>query len=358
MSEQDDSDKPQEQEMPAETPGEAQGEAPATPPKPPGDPLASGPPPYPDKDKTASLVQGFLDGEYATIMSVPWPLDRDMLRECLAEKAENRSLTVIQAVKLPVLVVAYLLEEFAPDARKGLLQKEGSGDDVLVSGMLCAAIGRGGADEHVRFAAEYYHHLLSLPHASDVLEGLVIVRDALGPSVTSQGLAAVMDKRAAALVKKEDLELQMEGRDLEDMRNNDLQEIDWADVARKRVLALDDPAKRLGALMDIYFERTGDGGDEYLVPWVVLHIRKHAHEHGAPSVVEALKQEVAKAAEKREKDEDARFVSIRAMRGLTYFREGLSEDDQEFFAEYSPQQMDPLSPDRLMPERYDVEDMD
>ncbi|MGB2821752.1 MAG: hypothetical protein WBF17_12275 [Phycisphaerae bacterium] len=354
MSEPSDTDKPTSDAVPPETPGEGQGEEAAeTPQQPPkGDPVASPGPPIVPKDDVPGILDNFLPREPARATDVPWPLDRSALVDYLKGRIEQRPLTPAEAANVPVLVDVYLLEEFAPEARKGLTGKERGRDDVLVANVLCQAIGRVGGAEDAASAAESYERLLKLPAADEVLVPLIRARDALGPAVTSESMAAALKRRADRLAKSENLDEQMESRDLAETRDNDLQEINWADEARRRVNTAKTPPERLALLMEIYFERTQDGGHDYLMPWVVRQVRMHAQKHGPQSVVDALRLEVNKAAKTREEDRAAKFASVRAMRGLLYFGEDLDEQELEFFQERSSSQMDPICLERLMPQRY------
>lgn len=279
---------------------------------------------------------------------VPWPLDPVVVLGYLIERLTIRRFSFAESARVVEIVDAYLLRAFVPAAKKVLLRAERTGDDVSWSAYILAAMGIVADGEDAKFAAEYYEHLLTRPESRPVIRALLPARDALGPAITSTTLAAAMTERAKALELSPDFADGVEGRELRELRDNGLQEIDWADAARKRVNAAAKPEDRVRLLADIYFERADDGGWSYLLPWTVRRIRSMVHFGERAAVISAFQAEAKKAPRDGEKAEDA----VRALHALEYFGVELEHDDREFLAEHADVHADPISIGGQTPHRW------
>jgi hypothetical protein len=286
-----------------------------------------------------------------TRQEVPWPLDPKIVLAYLIERLiGKRRFTFGEASRIAMVVDAYLLRPFAPAARKALVRAERNPDDVSWSAAVLDAIGEVGEDDDLKFGAEYYEYLMGRRESRQAVRAMIPARNGLGPHVTSKSLATAMTERATALAASPAFEDGVEGREVKELRDNTLQEVDWADAARKRVNAAPNVDARIKLLMDIYFERTEDGGISYLMPWVVRQIRMHAHFGQRPQVIAALERESAAA--KPTRDAAGSFAATRALHALEYFGADLDRADREFLKEHADDQPDPISIGGQTPHRW------
>lgn len=319
-----------------------------------GDPLADAPLPHPAPAQAKHQLESFLGGKGPPRpQEVPWPISPVVVLEFLTLKVAQKSLSVAQAAKIPTLVEAYLLTPFGAVARKSFAVAVPKPEAIMVDAYLVKAVGRVGTTDDVAESVKHYERLVAAAVHPEPLGTLAEAREALGPVARSASLAAALDKAAASLLASEDSDDQVEGRQLQSLRNNTLQDIDWADKAKARITGLEKPEPRLAALLEIYFERTDDGGMEYLTPWSVLQIRFHAHRHGAQAVIDAFRREIDRNKDERDQDADAAFATMRSLRAIDFFDEKLSIEELEFVDAHAGDQIDLLSKERMMPHPHE-----
>jgi hypothetical protein len=278
---------------------------------------------------------------------MPWPLQREVAigvsREVLARGPDAN-------VQRRVALVArsYLLSEVVPDAL-GALERAVREGDVGAGAWSCVLVGWLGDDGQQRTAAAQFSRLLRAEAAVSSFSDLVQARAALGPISDLQELRELATQRIEALQGADDYASETEAAELDELVNNNLADLEWADEARaalSRTRAVDDA---LGLLLEVYFERSDYGGEEYLVPWSVLEIRKQAHVRGAVPVLAAFTREVEASRAARNTDPDREFSALRALRAVQYFGAALSPEDQRFLEEHADTQRDPLSTAELIP---------
>lgn len=316
-----------------------------------GDPLANPRPPYPLPPEASGMIDSFLKGKGPLRPTeVPWPIDRKTLREILAARAKTRAFTPGEASRVSGIIETYLFEPFSIDLLESLKRQERSADDISISAWLIRAGARASTPDFPTFAVEYWKELARKPAAEEAWPAMLDAKEALGPAATADPVVALLDARAKKqFARKNDYDAQIEGRNLEGIRNNDVQDMIWSDRARQRIEKIEAPAERLNALIDIYLERTNDGGFDYLVPWTVLSIRRHANTHGRDTVIARFTYEVDRLRRSRESDDDAAFTTVRCLRAIDFFEAPLKEDDVAFLEERGPMQKDLLSRPLLWP---------
>lgn len=319
-----------------------------------GDPLANPRPPFPLPPEASEMIDSFLKGKGPLRPTeVAWPIDRKTLREILAARAKARAFTPGEASRVSGIIETYLFEPFSIDLLEALKKQELSADDISVSAWLIRAGARAATADFIPFAVEYFQELAKKPAAEEAWRAMLDAKEALGPAAPADPVVALLDARAKKrLAQKNDYDAQIEGRSLEGIRNNDVQDMAWSDRARQRVEKIEAPAERLNALIDIYLERTNDGGFDYLLPWTVLSIRRHANTHGRDTVVARFVYEADRLRRTRESDEDAAFITVRCLRAIDFFEAPLKEDDIAFLEEFGPRQKDLLSRTLLWPHEH------
>ncbi len=325
-----------------------------------GDPLANPRPPLPLPPVANEMVNEFLRGKGPLRPTeVPWPIDRKTLREILANRAKARLFTPGEASRLSGIIETYLFEPFSVDVLEALKGNERTADDIAISAWLIRAAARAATPEFTKAAVEYCQALANKPAAEEAWQALLDAKEALGPAAAPDAVVKLLDARARKkLAQKENYDAQIEGRSLEGVRNNDVQDIAWSDRARQRIEAIESPADRLNGLVEIYLERTNDGGFDYLIPWTVLAIRRHANKHGRSTVIARFSTEVERFRNVRAGDDEAAFVSIRSLRAMDFFEAPLTRKDISFLEERGPEQMDALSRSLMWPHDHDHEDHD
>jgi hypothetical protein len=308
--------------------------------------------PHPPKLVVFAQLDRFLHGKAPIhIRQVPWPVDRNHILEYLRERLENGAMSTLAASRIPVLAEAYLLSEL-PALVLPMLQAPVTADtDPRTLASLCAAVGRVGTREEVSSAVRYYDSLFERPQSGEVLLELVPVRDALGPVASSGGLRTAIEQRSIELISEGGFESEVQGQDLDEIGANALQDIDWADIARRRFAQLDGDEARLALLLEIYLERSDYGGEAFLIPWAVREIRKCAQHGGGRQVIDACQAGVDSLRNARDAEPDASFWSVRLLRAIEFFGGDLAEADREFLEQHAEEQKDPLSIELMLPER-------
>lgn len=320
-----------------------------------GDPLAHPKMPYPNPIESSNLVSAFLGGKGPLRLSeVPWPIERTTLRKILNARAETRAFTLAEASRLTGLTEIYLLAEFAEDVLKALNGRERSADDISISAWLIRAAARVSDAAFIERATPYYQELTAKPGADEAWRALLDAKEAIGPAAPSGPVASLLDRRSRTLLADtNNYDAQVTGRDLEAVKNNEIPQLAHFDKARVRVDRSETPERRLDALVDIYLERTNDGGLGFLIPWAVLEIRRHAEAHGRDTVIARFTAEIEKLRKARDDDPEAAFVSVRSIRAIDFFEAPLARRDLAFLVERGPEQMDLLSRSLMWPHEHD-----
>src|SRR5690606_27550223 len=196
-----------------------------------GDPLANPRPPLPLPPEANEMVSGFLGGKGPLRPTeVPWPIDRKTLREILAKRAKARAFAPGEARRLSGIVETTLFEPFSVEVMEAMKRNERSSDDIAISAWLIRAAARAATPHFVKVAVEYYQELAKKPAAEESWQALLDAKEALGPAAPADPVVKLLEARARKkLAQKENYDAQIEGRNLEGIRNNDVQDIAWSD---------------------------------------------------------------------------------------------------------------------------------
>ena len=290
--------------------------------------------------ETGRLLDRYLrlgsNGDPATL---PWPLDRGLVRQHLAAVLQSKAISIQVARRTANLARVYLLADLAPDALSALSGASKADPIPLAArAWLCALVGWLGTDAEVRRASGMFSQLINAFRSVEDLNAFVIATDALSQAELSAQLRSTLQSRADASARADDFSSQVAAQDMAEAASTTLQDVDWAIGARLRILALGTPISRIQGIVNEYLERSNQGGTAYLVPWAVLELRKHAAAGELPRVISAFNAEITNLAGTPDE-----IATARVLRGLEYFGQRLDPKQEHYLRRTDKQPPQPLS---------------
>jgi hypothetical protein len=327
--------------------GEEAGGLPATRSTSERDPLATPAAPLGDRAATERALERFLAGSREGVLDpVPWPLEPSHVDAFLARALRDAAPRPGAARKLAMLARTYLLSGWSRDvvASLGTGRRSSAADAWLAAA--AAWVEPDALPEALHAAyARIVDAAIRDPQAE--LDPLLAMRDAFGPRLASDPLPDALRARAARLRAKSSPADLVEAATLEDALDGALQELAGADAGKRAVRERATPDERLSLLLDIQLERTDFGGEQYLLPWSALAIRRQAQDRGRVAVVEGVRAKLASLPA----SDGASTARIRLLHALEYFGAALSPEEQALLSEHGAGQLDELSREALAREQ-------
>lgn len=288
---------------------------------------------------------------------VPRKLDPAEVAKFLLERIDQNT-GLKQFIQVEKVAAFYDTYEVAEKFQQFLNKGEKGGEQVRRSIVIARTIARVGEPAQVKFAGQYYDHLVTLADTPLEFEEIILLHDVLRLGGSSALLRRQIEAKTNALEARKDTDDQARLAYLkfDETVKRQLDRAERAELTRQKILGISDRQKRLKEEIKAYLT-IEYGFLEYLQPWAAARLRRETWALQPPEQIvrktdPRLREDVAKAFRDflgklkempETSDEEKESARLRVLRAVKFFGGKVSESEESFLDLYKGTQADILA---------------